>query len=359
MKKTFIILGSVIVALAAYLSLWPVPINPVTWVPPFALGYTGVHALNTALSGLPKIQLDGEVGPEHIVAGADGKLYTGVASGNILRLDADGSAQKVFSATGGRPLGMAFAADGQLIVADAIKGLLSVAPDGGVTVLATAVQGTPIKFLNAVVVAQSGKIYFTDSSMRFAPSQWGGTLQAATLDILEQSSTGRVIEYNPQTKAVRVVAKGLSLANGIALTSDEAALLVSESGKYRVWKIAIGSKELDVARPSPQAQVLLDNLPGYPDNLMRGTNGKIWLGLGGPRNDLDAMAQLPFMRQLMLRIPRFLWPTPKPYGHAIAFSEDGKVIADLQDPSGKSPVTTGVTETAGRLYVHSIDGAQF
>lgn len=274
-------------------------------------------------------------------------------------MDADGSAQEVFSATGGRPLGMAFAADGQLIVADAVKGLLSVAPDGVFTVLATAVQGTPIKFPNAVVAAQSGKVYFTDSSMRFAPAQWGGTLQAATLDILEQSATGRVLEYNPQTKIVRIVAKGLSLANGIALTSDESALLVSESGKYRVWKIAIGSKELDVARPSPQAQVLLDNLPGYPDNLMRGTNGKIWLGLGGPRNDLDAMAQLPFMRQLMLRIPRFLWPTPKPYGHVIAFTEDGNVIDDLQDPSGKSPVTTGITESAGRLYVHSIDGTHF
>lgn len=157
---------------------------------------------------------------------------------------------------------------------------------------------------------------------------------------------------------MRVIAKGLSLANGIALTSDEAALLVSESGKYRVWKIAIGSRELDVARPSHQAQVLLDNLSGYPEILMRGSNGKIWLGFGGPRNDLDAMAQLPFMRQRMLRIPRFLWPTPKPYGHVIAFTENGNVIADLQDPSGKSPVTTGGTESAGRLYVHSIDGAQ-
>ena len=85
---------------------------------------------------------------------------------------------------------MAFAAACQLIVADAIKGLLSVARDGSVTLLATAVQGTSIKFPNAVVAAQSGKIYFTDSSMRFAPAQWGGTLQAATLDILEQSATG-------------------------------------------------------------------------------------------------------------------------------------------------------------------------
>lgn len=357
MKRTLWLFGSLILLLGAYLSLWPVAIEPVVWQPLAAPEYSGVHASNMKLASLPKIALDGEVGPEHIVAGGDGKLYAGMASGNIVRFNADGSAQQIFSETGGRPLGMAFAADGQLIVADAIMGLLSVAPDGSVSVLATTVHGAPIRFPNAVVVARNGKIYFTDSSMRFAPAQWGGTLEAATLDIFEQSSTGRVLEYSAENKAVRVVARGLSLANGIALSTDETALFVSESGKYRVWRIATRSDELDVSRPSPQAQVLLDNLPGYPDNLTRGTNGKIWLGLGGPRNDLDAMAQMPCMRKLMLRIPRGLWPTPKPYGHVIAFTEDGKVIADWQDPSGKSPVTTGLTEAAGRFYLHSIDGA--
>ena len=356
MKSTLWLLGSLILLLGAYLSLWPVAIDPVAWQPPAAPGYTGVHASNTKLASLPKIALDDEVGPEHIVAGADGKLYAGMASGNIVRFNADGSAQQIFSNTGGRPLGLAFAADGQLIVADAIKGLLSVALDGAVGVLATKVQGAPILFPNAVVVARNGKIYFTDSSMRFAPAQWGGTLGAATLDIFEQSSTGRVLEYSPENKMVRIVARGLSLANGITLSADETALFVSESGKYRVWRIATSGNALDVSRPSPQAQVLLDNLPGYPDNLTRGINGKIWLGLGGPRNDLDAMAHMPFMRRLMLRIPRVLWPTPKPYGHVFAFTEDGKVLVDLQDPSGNSPVTTGITEAGGRMYLHSIDG---
>ena len=38
----------------------------------------------------------------------------------------------------------------------------------------------------------------------------------------------------------------------------------------------------------------------------------------------------------------------------MAFSEDGKVIADLQDPSGTYPETTGLTETADRLYVQNL-----
>jgi sugar lactone lactonase YvrE len=351
MKKTIAIPAGLVLVLGAYLSLWPVPIDPVPWHAPTAPGYTGVHLANSKLLGVQNISINGEVGPEHVVPGTDGKLYTGVSSGRILRMKPDGSGQEVFSSTGGRPLGMAFDASGSLIVADGIKGLLSVAGDGKVTVLAG-----QIHFPNAVTVAKNGKIYFTESSMRFTPAQWGGTVEAATLDILEQSATGRVLEYDPATKAVRVVAHGLSFTNGIALGSDESSLFVSECGKYRVWKIGVAADQLDMTKPSAQAQVLFDNLPGYPDNLMRGLDGKIWLGFGGPRNDLDSMAERPFLRRLVMRLPRFLWPVPKPYGHVMAFTEDGKVVADLQDPSGNSPITTGVTETAERLYVHNVNG---
>jgi hypothetical protein len=118
----------------------------------------------------------------------------------------------------------------------------------------------------------------------------------------------------------------------------------------------VAAKQLDVAKNSAQAQVLFDNLRGYPDNLMRGLDGKIWLGFGGQRNDLDLLAERLFLHQLALGIPRILWLPPKPYGHVIAFTEDGKVVADLQDPTGNSPVTTGLTETADRLYIHNVNG---
>jgi hypothetical protein len=57
---------------------------------------------------------------------------------------------------------------------------------------------------------------------------------------------------------------------------------------------------------------------------------------------------------VVLRLPRSWWPIPKPYGHVMAFTEDGKVVADLQDPSGAYPETTGVTETKDRLYIQSL-----
>jgi sugar lactone lactonase YvrE len=206
-----------------------------------------------------------------------------------------------------------------------------------------------------VVVASNGKIYLSDASTRFAPAKWGGTYDASLLDILEQSATGRVLEYDPGTGVTRIVARGFSFANGLALSQDEQSLFVNETTRYRVWKVSVHASEVDVTRPSTLASVLLDNLPGYPDNLMRGLDGKIWLGLVKPRNPtVDKMATRPFMRELTLRLPRALWPIPVDYGHVMAFTEDGKVVADMQDPTGASREMTGVTETAERLYFQSL-----
>lgn len=355
MRTAMKTVGGLLVALVAYLFLWPVPIQPVALPAPAQPGYAGPYAVNTKLANLQVVDLHGEIGPEHIAFGPDGKLYTTVASGNILRMNADGSDQQVFANSGGRVLGFDFDAKGNLIAADAIEGLISITPDAKITVLTNAVNGDPIRYADAVVVAKTGKMYLSDASARFAPKDWGGTFEASVLDIIEQAATGRILEFDPATKTTRIVARGLSFANGVALSQDEQNLFVSETGRYRVWKIAVTANELDVQQPNPQAVVFLDNLPGYPDNLMRGLNGKIWMGLVKPRNPVaDNMSDKPWLRALTLRLPRAFWPVPKTYGHVVAFTEDGKVVADLQDPTGAYPETTAITETQDRLYVQSL-----
>src|SRR5262245_26557950 len=256
----------VMLALAVYLTLWPVPIRAVSWKAPAAPGYTGPHAPNNRLASLTLIELGAEAGPEHIVLARDGKLYAAMASGNIVRMNPDGSAQEVFVNTGGRVLGFDFDAAGRLIAADAVKGLLAISSQRKVTLLTDKVGGDPIRYADAVVVAKSGKIYFSDASGRFAPAQWGGTFEAAVLDIIEQACTGRILEYDPVANITRVVAKGFSFANGVALSRDEQTLFVAETGKYRVWKLGVAANDVDVGKgPSPQASILFDSLPGYPD----------------------------------------------------------------------------------------------
>jgi len=352
MKKTITLLA---VGLAAYLIFWPVPITPVSWNVLDAPGYTGSHTQNNRLAGLQLISLGEDQGPEHVALGKDGKLYAAVENGNIIRMNPDGTMLEVFTNTGGRVLGFDFDANSNLIAADAMRGVLSIAPDGAVTMLVDQINGDPVRYPNSVVIASNGKIYITDSSNRFAPSDWGGTFEASTLDIVEQSATGRVLEYDPMQNTTRIVAKGLSFANGIALSDDEQALFVNETGRYRVWKISVTADDLDVIQESPLASILLDNLPGFPDNLMRGNDGRIWLGFAKPRNAaIDFMADKPFLRKMVLRFPKILWPIPEAYGHVIAFTEDGQIVADLQDPTGAYPETTSVTEISDRLYVQSL-----
>lgn len=349
--------AAVVVAVAAaYLLFWPVPVEPVSWQASAPPGYTGAYAPNTRLAGLRTIDTGSEHGPEHIAIGPDGNLYAAMTSGNLLRMDPDGGKQEIFANTGGRVLGFAFDAQGRMIAADAMRGLLAIAPDASVTVLTDHVStDDPIHYANSVVVAPDGTIYFTDASARFAPAKWGGTLEASVLDIMEQSATGRVAAYDPTTRTTRIVARGFSFANGIALSSDGQALFVNETGRYRIWKVDSRATNLDVQSGSPQAKVLLDNLPGYPDNLMRGRDGRIWVGLFKPRNPAaDSLAGKPFMRKVLLRLPRSFLPLGESYGHVFAIDEDGRVTADLQDPSGAYPETTGATETADRIYIHSL-----
>ena len=60
------------------------------------------------------------------------------------------------------------------------------------------------------------------------------------------------------------------------------------------------------------------------------------------------------MRKLVLRLPSFMLPLGKSYGHVFAINEDGQVVEDLQDSTAAYPEATGATETADRLYIHSL-----
>ncbi|MDX1375102.1 MAG: SMP-30/gluconolactonase/LRE family protein [Burkholderiales bacterium] len=354
------VIAIVLLGALGFLAFAPVPIEPVAWRAPPAPGYAGPHARNARLANLHSVSIGGEIGPEGMAAGPDGKIYAAVASGAIVRLNADGSGLEKWVETGGRVLGIDFDAAGRLIAADAMRGLLAIGKDRKISLLASGIDGDPLRYANSVAVAKSGRIYFTDSTRRFGAAAVGGTFLAGVLDIMEHSASGRLLEFDPATRRTRVVMRDLCFANGVALAADERSLFVVETGEYRVWKVDPAASGLSAkAAGAPQAKLLLVNLPGYPDNLTRGRDGRIWLGLVKPRGAVvDALAEYPFLRKVVMRLPMSLWPVPPAYGHVLAFDEQGAIVADLQDPSGAVPETTGVLETADRLYIQSLHAAR-
>ncbi|WP_290877496.1 SMP-30/gluconolactonase/LRE family protein [Aquabacterium sp.] len=267
-------------------------------------------------------------------------------------------------------------AEGRLLIADAFKGLLRVRGEGPraevETLLATVqhpVPDDPVRFADAVKVAPQGTIWLTDASRRFGAQALGSTFEASVLDILEHSCTGRLIAVDPLTRLSRVALQGLCFPNGLAMSADGRRLLLSETGTYRILQLDLarlsvvrtaqgdkGVPTLAQAMQQGAARVLIDNLPGYPDNLTAGQNGRFWVGLTKPRSPvLDFADHHPIVRSVTLRLPRALWPVPKPYGHVIAFDEQGHILDDLQDPSGAYPETTAATEADGRLFIQSLN----
>lgn len=374
MKRRGVAVFALLFVTAGYLLAWPIPVHPVVWSAPAAPGYVGPHAVNTRLSALTHLPLGGDVGPEHVVVREEqGEPWIWMAvaaadqrAGRIVRMRPDGRDREVVFASTGRPLGFDFDRSGALIVADpmygAHGGLLRVTgrgADASTELLTDRVGDTPLRYVDAVVVATDGRVYLSDASQRFGAREFGGTFEASVLDILEQQCTGRILQYDPTTATTVVVLGDLCFPNGVALSADQQTLFVAETGAYRIWRVRVDARNVSAKRAAhtaePRASVLLDNLPGYPDNLMRGTNGRIWTGLTKPRSPfVDNNASRPWLRALAMRLPKLLWPVPPAYGHVFAFTEDGRVVEDLQDPSGAYPETTAVTEFGDRWYVQSL-----
>lgn len=347
MRSFFGLFGLIFGICVLYLVVWPVPVQPKAWQAPPNPGYSGDFAPNARLTDLEFLDLDGRTGPEDVAVGPDGLIYVATHGGEIIRRGTNPKdVAEVFAITGGRPLGLEFAPDGTLYVADAFKGLLSIDQNGEVNVLATEADGSPILYANDLDIAQDGTIYFTDASTRFGAEANGGTLSASILDLIEHSNNGRVLKYDPVTGKASLFANGMTFPNGVAIGPD-GAIFVVETGAYRVWRLSPDGAE---------RKVVLENLPGFPDNINDAPDGTMWLGLVSPRNDLmDKLDQSPAIRRAVLRLPQKMKPAPTRYGFILRMRGDGKVVETLQDPKGAYALTTGaVTGPDGKIYVASL-----
>jgi len=323
------------------------PVVPVAWRAKPAPAFSGPFASNRVLEKIEN-WLPHLVGPEALTSDGSGRITTGLLDGRIVRIDPKARKVDVLANTHGRPLGMKYAPDGSLIVADAYKGLLRVdTRSGAVEILVDRYQGHRFRFTDDVDLWADGSLVFTDASMHFGLNEY-------ELDALEHSNTGRVFAFDPRTRQLRVLARGLSFANGLAITADGSFALVSETWAYRVRRLFLSGPRRG------QSEIVIDNLPGFPDNITYDrAHDLFWVALASPRDPgLDLLAPYPFIRRMVARLPRALRPAAGRHAMALAIRGNGQVVKFLDDPRSDSysPITS-VLALGDDLYFGSLQHA--
>ncbi len=349
MKRIFKPLGVLIIAGIAYLIAWPVPIEPVAWTPRPTTGYVGPFTLNDRLANLERHEIMGRHGPEDAAIGADGALYITTGEGDILRRDPSGE-MSVFAKTGGRPLGIEAHPDGSVWIADAYRGLMRATADGVEIISAKDSTGQKIVYANSLDFAPDGAIWFSEATTKFGAEAFGGTLQASYLEIFEHGRTGRILRHSPETGETTEMLSGISFANGVAMGASGEWLLFIETGETRIRRLWISGDRAGVV------ETLHENLPGFPDNIKRDADGGFLLGLVSKRVPLaDQLAEYPFARKIIQRLPAFIRPKAISHGFIIRLTPEGEVDDVWQDPTGAYPLTTGAVRDAdGSLWVTSL-----
>ncbi len=327
--------------------LWPSPIDPIAYSPLPARPLEGALAPNTALTQAHRFMLTSGFGPEDVAVDGEGRLYGGLQDGRIIRILNDGTQEDFITIEGGRPLGLAWDANGQLIVADAFKGLLSVSADGTVTTLSTEAGGVPYAFADDVDIAEDGKIYFSDASDTYDQHEY-------MKDILEARPHGRLLMYDPESKAATVLLGGLFFANGIAVSIDGDFVLVNETAKYRVTRYWLKGEKAGTS------DIFIDNLPGFPDGISRGEDGSFWLAIPSPRNPvLDDAHSKPWLKNIFAKLPEWASPGAIKMGMVIQLDSQGEVITSFQDPSGEHiSMVTSIEQVGDEIYLGSLTEPQ-
>ena len=283
------------------------------------------------------------MGAEDVVVADNGLVYTGTEDGTIFCVRPDGSRVDRVGHTGGRPLGLELLGDGRLLVADARQGLLAMeTATGKVERLVDTVDGRRMVFCNNAAVAANGDIWFSDSSAHYGIDQWKD-------DFVQDTRTGRLM-CRRADGTTELHLDGLAFANGVALAADESFVAVAETGARTVVRLWLSGDR------AGRRDYLCQDLPGYPDNIARGSDGLIWVTIASPRDPVVEMlhhAPMP-VRKVVTRIPEPLQPKPKRTVRVIAFDDDGTVVHDISGDASGYHMVTGVREHDGQLWLGSL-----
>jgi ribose transport system permease protein len=320
-----------------------------------ALPHSGTpYALDNRLSEAEPIGVGELEGPEDVILDREDNLYAGTRHGEIVRYFApDYTRSEVFAHTGGFPLGLAMDRDGTLISCVGAMGLYAIAPDRKVTKLSaetkrsytSIVDDARLRDPNDCDIAPDGRIYFTDSTKRYDAHDWA-------LDSIENRATGRLLVYDPKDGSTRTLLDGYRYTNGVCMAHDGKSLFFAESWACRVHRYWLEGPKAGTA------ECVIRDMPGYPDNINRASDGSYWMAWLGMRTpSFDLALRHPSMRKRMTRrLPQDEWLFPNiNTGGVVKFTEEGEIVETRGDLAGTShPMVTSMREHKGFLYVGGI-----
>jgi ribose transport system permease protein len=306
---------------------------------------------NQRLAKSEAIGLDMVDGPEDVIIDRQGRLYAGVRQGWILRFSGPNfEKREVWSRPGGRPLGMAFDKDDNLIVCVAGMGLYGCREDGSTFKLSDETNrswnkindDSRLRLADDLDIGPDGRIYFSEATIRYDIHSWA-------TDALEGRGNGRIIEYDPRNKKTRTIIKNVMFPNGICMSHDGKSFLFASTWGHAVFRYWTEGPKAGTVEP------LITDLPGFADNINRSSDGKYWLALVGMRTPtLDLAMKHPGFRTRMVKeIAPDEWLFPNiNNGCVCKFDDDGKVSESLWDSGGDShPTITSMREDRGHLYI--------
>ena len=312
------------------------------------------YAMNDRLREVDIIGLGEIDGPEDVILDDDDNLYCSVRQGEIIRfLGPDHVRREVYAHVGGRPLGMAFDKDGCLVVCIAGMGLYRIDRQRKVHKLTaetnrsafSIIDDSRMRLADDLDIAPDGKIYFSEATIRYGFEEW-------VVDALEGRGNGRIIRYDPAAGSTRTILRNLLFANGMCVAHDSQSVLFAET-----WGCRVSRYWLDGPKAGT-TEIVIPDLPGYPDNINRGSHGTYWVALAGTRTpsyDL-AMTMPAFRRRMARRIAGDEWLFPNVNaGCVVHFDGEGRVLETLWDLTGENhPAITSMREHRGYLYLGGV-----
>ncbi|KAB1262310.1 Adipocyte plasma membrane-associated protein [Camelus dromedarius] len=328
--------------------------------PPLLLG---VLQPNTKLRQAERLFENQLIGPESIANIGD-VMFTGTADGRVVKLDHGDVETIARFGSGpcktrgdepacGRPLGVRAGPNGTLFVADAYKGLFEVDPRKRevkqLLSSETPIEGRRLSFVNDLAVTRDGrKVYFTDSSSRWQRQDY-------LLLLMEGTDDGRLLEYDTKTREVTVLLDRLRFPNGVQLSPEEDFVLVAETTMARIRRFYVSGLM------KGGADLFVENLPGFPDNIRASSSGGYWVAMAAVRSNpgfsmLDFLSERPYLKRLIFKLlgqETVMKLVPR-YSLVLELSDSGAFRRSLHDPDGQvAPYVSEVHEHGGHLYLGS------